>query len=228
MEPLSEPYSALKFIPFLRRNRTGGAPSTTGKSTSILNTFRGRSRKWKIVATAVGLFLLIVIILLACIPKFLHKNPPPTSIIVPLYIYPEEGAWDPLYTAYVPLLLAHFRVDAHPQMQFLVIINPHDGPRNDTLLDPNYEREIPVLNSKQNVRTIGYVRTGKATRNISEVRDGVSIYASWATNKTANYQMHGIFFDETPNNYTSNGVSFMTDVTQFAKNQTGFGGVNYV
>jgi hypothetical protein len=113
-------------------------------------------------------------------------------------------------------------------MQFLVIINPHSGPRNDTILDPNYEREIPVLNSKQNVRIIGYVRTGWATRNITEVLDGVSIYASWATNKTANYQIHGIFFDETPNNYTSNGVSFMTDVTQFAKNQTGFGGVNYV
>lgn len=31
----------------------------------------------------------------------LHKAPLQVSVIVPLYIYPSEGAWDPLYTAYV-------------------------------------------------------------------------------------------------------------------------------
>lgn len=27
------------------------------------------------------------------------KDPPPSDILIPLYVYPSPGAWDPVYTA---------------------------------------------------------------------------------------------------------------------------------
>jgi Spherulation-specific family 4 len=74
---------------------------------------------------------------------------------------------------------------------------------------------------------VGYVRTTYATRNISDVFDDVSVYSSWATNKTGEYGMHGIFFDEVPNTYTDSGAEFMREVDAFARKQTGLG-TNYV
>lgn len=128
-----------------------------------------------------------------------------------------------------PLLdLFNGRVDQYPDLQFLVIINPSNGPGNQTLLDPNYERELPLLNSKKNVRTVGYVRTTWATRNVNDVYTDVSVYSSWADNKTQDYKMRGIFYDEAPTVYTDAALAFMNNIDSFAKNQAGFDGVNYV
>jgi Spherulation-specific family 4 len=109
-----------------------------------------------------------------------------------------------------------------------VIINPNSGPASDTLLDPNYQRELPKLNAKGNVRTIGYVKIGWTTRDINLVLDEVSAYASWSENKNADYAMNGIFYDETPNNYSADGQAYMTLINEFAKRQDGFRSTNYV
>jgi hypothetical protein len=120
------------------------------------------------------------------------------------------------------------RIDKYPSLPFTVIVNPNTGPDNNTLTDQNYARELPKLNSRKNVQTIGYVRTAWATRNISDVLKDVSTYASWAENKTADYRVHGIFYDEVPSTYSTDTAAFMNTLDQHAKNQTGFGGINFV
>ena len=109
------------------------------------------------------------------------------------------------------------------------MLNPGSGPGNNTLSDPNFQREIPKLNTFPNIRTIGYVRIGWTKRDINVVLNEVSTYASWADVGTkTSFQIHGIFFDETPNNYTDSGVAYLQRIDQFVKGDDGFAGVNYV
>lgn len=107
-------------------------------------------------------------------------------------------------------------------MTFLVIINPNDGPGNDTLSDPNFQRELPKLFNRQNVVPIGYVQTANATRSIKDVENDVDKYSKWVLNSTSNYLMHGIFFDETPSIYTSEGAAFMSQIDDYVKHHNGF------
>jgi Spherulation-specific family 4 len=107
-------------------------------------------------------------------------------------------------------------------MKFLVIINPDDGPGNDTLSDPNFQRELPKLFNRQNVVPIGYVRTINATRSIKDVEGDVDKYSEWIMNSTSSYLMHGIFFDETPSIYTSEGAEFMSQIDDYVKHHDGF------
>jgi len=119
------------------------------------------------------------------------------------------------------------RVKKYPNLQFVTVINPSSGPWLNGSLDDNYQRELPNLNSKKNVLTIGYVRTNYTNRPMSEVLNDIDIYASWSKN-TTNIAMHGIFFDEAPNAFTASGEDYMQQVDAYAKNSTGFGGINYV
>ena len=70
-----------------------------GKRTGGCNPFRDRSRKCKIT-TGVIIFIIVVVVA-SLIGWGVHKNKtqssPTVSVIVPLYLYPSEGAWDPLY-----------------------------------------------------------------------------------------------------------------------------------
>jgi hypothetical protein len=151
------------------------------------------------------------------------------SVIFPLYIYPEIGAWDPLYTAYsLPPPSnnpSNNSATSNPTLQFLVILNPNSGPGSATP-DENYVRELTKMKTFSNIRVIGYVRTGWATRSITDVLNEISIYASW--NSKIGDSISGIFFDETPNAYSSSVASFMAQVDAAVKSSTGFNGVNYV
>ncbi|KPI45888.1 uncharacterized protein AB675_359 [Cyphellophora attinorum] len=94
---------------------------------------------------------------------------PSSAILVPLYIYPLLGAWNPLYEV----------IEANPTTQFQVVINPHNGPGATPLPDSNYCREIPKLRSHPNVVVYGYVNVVWATRDLDEVCKDVEIYAAW-------------------------------------------------
>lgn len=125
------------------------------------------------------------------------------------------------------------RLQAYPLVQFLVIVNPNSGPgSNNTLNDPNFVREIPRLNSYPNVRTIGYVRTGWTTRNMSLVLDDVATYASWESTPNpyhnGTFALNGIFYDEAPNNYTDAGQQYMNTIDAYVKNNTNFGSLKLV
>src|SRR5258708_4599173 len=107
-------------------------------------------------------------------------------------------------------------VEAHPLLNFVVIVNPKSGPGDSQYPDNNYDPAVRKLNSYPNVKTVGYVRTGYATRNISTVLAEVNTYAGWAS-KSPDLAMHGIFFDEAPHEYVSDAVPYMQTVNLAVK-----------
>jgi Spherulation-specific family 4 len=103
-----------------------------------------------------------------------------------------------------------------------VIVNPHSGPGSSPYPPSDYTSEIQKLNLHPNVRTVGYVRTGYTKRNITEVLEDISTYSGWPMNPNATDQaVHGIFFDETPNEYTSEADDYLKTINQAAKNASG-------
>jgi hypothetical protein len=98
-----------------------------------------------------------------------------------------------------------------------VIVNPSSGPGSSEFPDENFSAEL--LNNYTNVQTVGYVRTGYATQNISFVISEVNTYAGWAT-KESSFAMHGIFFDESPYEYSAAAVEYMQTINQAVKNST--------
>lgn len=70
--------------------------------------FQTLSRHKYIFIAAVAILILAITIPIAVIRNLKGRHHPMSSIIVPLYIYPAPGAWDPLYKAYTyPLRHVH-------------------------------------------------------------------------------------------------------------------------
>ncbi|KAH6645410.1 Spherulation-specific family 4 [Truncatella angustata] len=131
-------------------------------------------------------------------------------LLVPLYIYPTNSSWMPIYNA----------IELRPTLNFTVIVNPSSGPGENPLPSDDYYTAVQKLNSYANVKTVGYVRTGYATRNITEVIDDVLTYAGWSANSSS-LGMSGIFFDEAVHQYDADAVTYMETIDQVAKNATG-------
>lgn len=113
------------------------------------------------------------------------------------------------------------RLMAHPKLHFIVIINPEDGPGSSSYPNDDYTPQIQQLNTYPNVRTIGYIRTGYATRDIDSVLQDVDIYSGWASYGPAKLAMHGIFFDEVPSEYTPSNDAYLRRANQAVKQATG-------
>lgn len=95
--------------------------------------------------------------------------------------------------------------------------------------DANYTREIPRLAAHDNVRLLGYVHTTYATRNISMVRKDIETYAAWPTaSSNPDLAVRGIFFDETPQQYSANSLAYLQNLTDLTKGLNGFGSVPFV
>jgi hypothetical protein len=100
-------------------------------------------------------------------------------------------------------LTSIYRITAHPDLQFLLVINPHNGPGISPLADPNYIREVARLNSISNVCTIGYVRVDYCKRDLAKVYRDIEIFAEWAKDYArTGLGVHGIFIDEAPNEHS--------------------------
>lgn len=98
--------------------------------------------------------------------------PPHSSrlfILIPLYIYPAPGAWDPLYTA----------VDAHPELDFYVVVNPSNGPGDGVLPDANYTVALGRLTALPNVKVVGYVHCSYGQRAAEGIVEDVERYRGW-------------------------------------------------
>ncbi|CAN8098338.1 unnamed protein product [Discula destructiva] len=115
-------------------------------------------------------------------------------ILVPLYIYPAPGAWDPLYTA--------AEQHAAAGIDFYVIVNPANGPGADVLPDANYVVALERLTALPNVRVIGYVHCSYGLREAEEIVHEVWRYAGWEEENAKvggkSIIVDGIFIDETP------------------------------
>jgi Spherulation-specific family 4 len=102
-------------------------------------------------------------------------------------------------------------------------VNPSSGPGTSQYPNDDYTTQIQQLNAYQNVNTLGYVRTGYATRDITTVVSEVSTYAGWAS-KSGDLAMHGIFFDEAPHQFSEAAVEFMLVANEAVKNAEGLQG----
>ena len=110
------------------------------------------------------------------------------SLLVPLYIYPGTN-----YAAWQPLLDS---IKANPHIQYNVVVNPDSGPGSNHYPDANLIAGIEALNALPNVRTLGYVDTAYAKRDINLVNQDIDKYANWASFTDGNITVHGIFFDD--------------------------------
>ncbi|KAF2115111.1 Spherulation-specific family 4 [Lophiotrema nucula] len=125
------------------------------------------------------------------------------TVLVPLYVYPTTGAWEPVIEM----------ASSFPRVHFTAIINPQSGPGEGALPNENYTQAIQTLNALDNVRTIGYVATTWCSKNLSSVLDEIAVYAGWGS-QDPSLAMSGIFFDETPTLYTPEYVSYLQAVSQ--------------
>ncbi|CAD0084983.1 unnamed protein product [Aureobasidium vineae] len=108
-------------------------------------------------------------------------------VALPLYMYPSAGTWQPLYDA----------LNNNPRVTFDIIVNPRNGP-GGSLPDSDYISNISMINSYNNVNTLGYVHTSYGNRSLSDISSDIDTYQSWSTYTNSNISLNGIFVDETP------------------------------
>ncbi|ORY12135.1 Spherulation-specific family 4 [Clohesyomyces aquaticus] len=136
------------------------------------------------------------------------------SILLPLYIYPWAGAWDPLYSA----------ATAHPNLNFSVIVNPCNGPCANGLPEQAYRDEMPKLKNYHNIRTLGYVATNYTNKPIDSVIQDIYTYANWtATMNDPRVAVDGIFFDEVPGTYDWHYRDYLNLAKDAVKRSSGLG-----
>ncbi|KAF2677031.1 hypothetical protein K458DRAFT_164899 [Lentithecium fluviatile CBS 122367] len=124
------------------------------------------------------------------------------TVLLPLYIFPSVGAWDPFFKM----------ASLHPRVQFTAIVNPNSGPGKSPLPDELYSHAIKRLNVFDNVRTVSYVATTWCAKNLSSVLDEVAAYSRWGDHDPS-LAMKEIFFDETPTHYNTEYVSYLRDIS---------------
>ncbi|KFH46844.1 Spherulin-like protein [Hapsidospora chrysogenum ATCC 11550] len=126
-------------------------------------------------------------------------NPP--CVIVPLYIYPLEKAWEPLFRA----------ARAQPRVQFLAIVNPNNGPGQDALPDASYKVVLQDLAKLPNIRPLGYVHCRYGQRPAADIRKEIDTYREW----NRGYRLEGIFIDEAPSDTTL--VAYMASLADHVR-----------
>ncbi|OXV07814.1 hypothetical protein Egran_04418 [Elaphomyces granulatus] len=182
--------------------------------------FKSRRPRIFLVLFVLGTLLAVVSATAVVVSSKRQNNMGPTStVFLPLYIYPVPGAWDPLDHV----------INQYPSLGFTVVINPDSGPGGGPTPDVNYTREITKLSIRRNVRLLGYVPTNYANRDISDVYQDIQTYANWPTaGLNPTLAVHGIFFDETPQQYDDASMTYLRDLTRAVKRKGGLGPDNFV
>jgi hypothetical protein len=130
------------------------------------------------------------------------------SILLPLYIYPWAGVWDPFYHA----------AETHPNVNFTVVINPCNGPCVAGVPTEPYLAEVPKLKNYTNVHTLGYVATNYSNRPIDDVLEEIRTWAIWPkANSNDKMSVDGIFFDEVPGSYEWEKYDYLQKATNEVK-----------
>lgn len=166
---------------------------------------------------------------------------PKAKVLVPLYIYPlSESTWQPLYETWVlpypqkpeenlvpksRLIFFTRSISRHPNVDFVVVVNPNSGPGDSPLPGKDYVREVPKLNAYPNVSTVGYVRIHYCQKPLSEVFAEIERYAGWTKDhEIPGLGVEGILLDETPNHYSEQRAQYLEAVRQGIKATLGLGG----
>jgi len=185
--------------------------NTTQADKSSKRSCKRRYLLWALLAILV---LAIVIPIAIMFGKKKKASLPKSAILVPLYVYPAQGAWDPLITA----------IESHPELNFTIVVNPASGPGAGSGPDANYTREIPRLNAHANARAVGYVSTDYSKRDINAVLNDIAVYSGWSENATVNgLGVRGIFLDETPSQYDAASAEFFETIAASIRSAPGLG-----
>ncbi|KAL8852462.1 MAG: hypothetical protein Q9221_002692 [Calogaya cf. arnoldii] len=132
------------------------------------------------------------------------------DILLPLYLYPGEGA-----SAWSSVLST---ISTHSDIRFQIIVNPNSGPGTNSFpTDANHITGISKLNNFTNVKTLGYVLTGYGNRDNAAVNADVDIYASWSDYTDADIHIDGIYFDEVSNDNTQANFDRMETLSKYAR-----------
>lgn len=144
-------------------------------------------------------------------------------ILLPLYIYPTPGKWDPLFTA----------AKNNPDANFIAILNVDSGPGGSICPGADYQNATAYLNSIPNIQTLAYVHTANTyncglsgtdicpcTMPMGELQANITKYQNWptaecSTDNAQDIHIDGIFFDESP--FDSSCIAYMRNATAFAK-----------
>ncbi|RMY72508.1 hypothetical protein D0863_04467 [Hortaea werneckii] len=126
----------------------------------------------------------------------MHKS---SFILVPLYMFPFPGAWDPLLQA----------AQNHPEINFQAIVNPDSGPGQGSCPGPEYSTALANLIAYPNIQTLGYARWPRAG-------------CSSPQGKGVNLHVDGIFIDEAPAD-VGDCWAYMRDAANYAKHQMPWG-----
>ncbi|KAH9882104.1 hypothetical protein J1614_001276 [Plenodomus biglobosus] len=139
-----------------------------------------------------------------------------TRVLLPLYIYPHAGAWNPLYAALLK----------YPNLHFVIIINPNNGPGGAPWWpNQDYVREISRLNAHRNVTLVGYVHASYCSRQLSSLLEDIETYASRCTGENGTgLGLQGIFVDETVNLYTIAAKEYLDEIDKKVQSLEGLGG----
>lgn len=97
-------------------------------------------------------------------------------VLLPLYIYPDNYAWQNVLN----------NITSQPGLNFSVVVNPASGPGPaNSFPDANYISNISALNQYSNVQVLGYVDTDFANQNgrapFTKVKQDITTYHNWAT-----------------------------------------------
>jgi len=115
------------------------------------------------------------------------------------------------------------RAASHRTVEFTVVLNPCSGPCVGSLPDQAYVEEIPKLRSYPNIRTLGYVATHYAHKDIGAVLDEIETYAAWPRDANATqFRVDGIFLDETPSAYDAGAYQYLERAEQAVRNAATF------
>ncbi|KAK3682050.1 Spherulation-specific family 4 [Podospora appendiculata] len=125
-------------------------------------------------------------------------------LIIPLYIYPAATAWEPLFLA----------VCSHSSLDFVIIVNPANGPGAGSTPDENYLAALERLSLLPNTKIIGYVYCSYGERTLTEIVQDIETYRAWDI-QAPSLRVDGIFFDEAP--ASSEHVNYMSDMASAAR-----------
>ncbi|KAF1992690.1 hypothetical protein P154DRAFT_504550 [Amniculicola lignicola CBS 123094] len=182
-----------QFVPFPKRPAQKPPPPVSERCIALSVTIT------LILLLAIGIPLGIIL------PhKYVLKLP--LTIIVPLYIYPEPGAWDLL-------------VLKSKEQEFLVIINPYNGPGAFPKPNPPFLENFQKLDVFPNVRKIGYINADRGNRPNTTVLSEIETYSGWSG--TEGLAVHGIFFDQTPVEDSLENRAYLELVFTAVRNTTG-------
>lgn len=155
----------------------------------------------------------------ACIPSVSRPSTSKGNIMIPWYTYPAGGAWTSMEKL----------ISSNPDVQFTIIINPDNGSGPTALPDENFLAAVPRLTAYSNALVIGYVRTDKGTRDISEVKKEIDTYEGWpSASGNPSFAVHGTFLDEAPSEYDAAAVEYFQQLASSIRGSNGLGPNNHV